>query len=144
MVLPPLGYDGDAEETVAFYEAVAGGTELPIMAYNNPKASGTDMSPGLIGQLAELEGVAAIKECSGDARRIADLLNTVGDRIEVLVGGDDWALEGFCAGATGWVHWRGEHRHAGVRRAPQAVRRGPARRGPGGLRAAVAAGAAST
>jgi 4-hydroxy-tetrahydrodipicolinate synthase len=21
----------------------------------------------------------------------------------VLVGGDDWALEGFCAGATGWV-----------------------------------------
>ena len=23
--------------------------------------------------------------------------------LEVLVGGDDWALEGFCAGATGWV-----------------------------------------
>ena len=103
MVLPPLGYDGDAEEIVAFYEAVAGSTEVPIMAYNNPKASGTDMSPGLIGRLAELEGVAAIKECSGDARRIADLLNIVDDRIEVLVGGDDWALEGFCAGATGWV-----------------------------------------
>ena len=31
----------------------------------------------------------------GAARRRAGL--------EVLVGGDDWALEGFCAGATGWV-----------------------------------------
>ena len=103
MLLPPLGYGGDAGEIEAFYENVAGGTELPIMAYNNPKASGTDMSPGLIGRLAELEGVAAVKECSGDARRIAELLNAVGDRIEVLVGGDDWALEGFCAGATGWV-----------------------------------------
>src|SRR5262249_17269433 len=41
-------------------------------------------------------------ECSGDARRLAELLGLrVG--LEVLVGGDDWALEGFCAGATGWV-----------------------------------------
>src|SRR5262249_31922927 len=23
--------------------------------------------------------------------------------IDVMVGGDDWALEGFCAGASGWV-----------------------------------------
>ena len=44
-----------------------------------------------------------MKECSGDARRIAEILNAVGDDFEVLVGGDDWALEGFCAGATGWV-----------------------------------------
>jgi dihydrodipicolinate synthase/N-acetylneuraminate lyase len=46
--------------------------------------------------------VVAVKECSGDARRIPALLNADGD-LEVLVGGDDWALEGFCAGATGWV-----------------------------------------
>ena len=44
----------------------------------------------------------AVKECSGDARRIAALLNAA-PGLEVLVGGDDWALEGFCAGATGWV-----------------------------------------
>jgi dihydrodipicolinate synthase/N-acetylneuraminate lyase len=43
-----------------------------------------------------------VKECSGDARRIAEILNAAED-LEVLVGGDDWALEGFCAGATGWI-----------------------------------------
>jgi 1-pyrroline-4-hydroxy-2-carboxylate deaminase len=102
MLLPPLGYEGDRREIEAFYRAVAESTELPIMAYNNPKASGTDMPPALIARLAEIDGVVAIKECSGDARRLAELLNAT-EGLEVLVGGDDWALEGFCAGATGWI-----------------------------------------
>ncbi len=102
MLLPPLGYQGDTREIEHFYRGVAGSTELPIMAYNNPKASGTDMRPDLIARLAEIDGVVAVKECSGDARRIAEILNTT-EGFEVLVGGDDWALEGFCAGARGWI-----------------------------------------
>jgi dihydrodipicolinate synthase/N-acetylneuraminate lyase len=102
MLLPPLGYRADARETVAFYRAVADAVALPIMAYNNPEASGVDMAPALIARIAaEVEQVVAVKECSGDARRIAALLGDT--ELEVLVGGDDWALEGFCAGATGWV-----------------------------------------
>ena len=104
MLLPSLGYEGDAREIVAFYRAVADTTELPMMAYNNPKASGTDMGAGLILAIAEaVDQVVAVKECSGDARRIAKLVDEAGDRLEVLVGGDDWALEGFAAGATGWI-----------------------------------------
>jgi len=104
MLLPPVGYTADDRELIAFYRAVAAATSLPIMAYNNPVASGgTDMAPELIARLGgEVEDVVAIKECSGDARRIAALLQ-VDPALEVLVGGDDWALEGFCAGATGWV-----------------------------------------
>jgi 4-hydroxy-tetrahydrodipicolinate synthase len=103
MLLPPLGYRADPRETVAFYRTVADAIALPIMAYNNPEASGVDLAPAMIAQIAaEVEQVVAIKECSGDARRIAALLHAAPE-LEVLVGGDDWALEGFCAGATGWV-----------------------------------------
>jgi 4-hydroxy-tetrahydrodipicolinate synthase len=103
MLLPPLGYRGDAREILAFYRAVGQAAELPLMAYNNPEASGTDMAPELIARIAgEVDQVVAVKECSGDARRIAALLN-VAPELEVLVGGDDWALEGLLAGATGWV-----------------------------------------
>jgi 1-pyrroline-4-hydroxy-2-carboxylate deaminase len=102
MLLPPLGYHGDEREIEAFYRDVAGASDLPVMAYNNPKASGTDMLPELVARLAAIDGVVAVKECSGDARRIAEILNATED-LEVLVGGDDWALEGFCAGATGWI-----------------------------------------
>jgi dihydrodipicolinate synthase/N-acetylneuraminate lyase len=103
MLLPPLGYRGDEREIIAFYRAVGAAAGLPLMAYNNPEASGTDMPPALIARLAaEVEQVVAVKECSGDARRIAALLNEA-PGLEVLVGGDDWALEGLFAGATGWT-----------------------------------------
>src|SRR3954468_12392990 len=48
MMLPPLGYHGDAREVTAFYRAVAEAGGLPLMAYNNPAASGVDMAPELI------------------------------------------------------------------------------------------------
>jgi 4-hydroxy-tetrahydrodipicolinate synthase len=103
MLLPPLGYRADDTEILAWYRAVAEGAGLPVMAYNNPEASGIDMAPALLVRLfEEVDAVVAVKECSGDARRIAALLDAA-PGLEVLVGGDDWALEGFCAGATGWV-----------------------------------------
>lgn len=102
MALPPLGYRGDEDEIVAFYAELAT-CGLPVMAYNNPEASGVDLPAATIARIyGEVEGVVAIKECSGDTRRIPALLHLDGD-LEVIVGGDDWALEGFAAGAIGWI-----------------------------------------
>jgi 4-hydroxy-tetrahydrodipicolinate synthase len=102
MCLPPLLYGGDEREVTAFFATVAAASDLPLMVYNNPVASGgTDLLPGFLLRLAdEIDTVVAVKECSGDARRIAALH---GGSLEVLVGGDDWPLEGFAAGATGWI-----------------------------------------
>jgi 4-hydroxy-tetrahydrodipicolinate synthase len=103
MCLPPLGYRADLVELIAFYRAVADGSGLPVMLYNNPEASGVDLGAASIAAIAgEVPAVVAVKECSGDVRRIPALL-AAAPRLEVLVGGDDWALEGFSAGATGWV-----------------------------------------
>ena len=103
MLLPPLGYRADARELEHFYRSVAEAAGLPVMLYNNPEASGVDLGPELIVRLADaVEQIVAVKECSGDVRRIPALL-AAAPELEVLVGGDDWALEGFCAGATGWV-----------------------------------------
>jgi len=102
MCLPPLNYRGAEEELVAFYAAVAAAASLPVMLYNNPEASGIDLRPEQIARIAaEVDGVVAVKECSGDTRRIPALIDATD--LEVLVGGDDWALEGFAGGASGWV-----------------------------------------
>ena len=101
MCLPPQHYPGTLAELVAFYAEVAR-DGLPIMLYNNPGASGVDLTPQTIAAIAlQVPEVVAVKECSGDARRIAELVNDT--ELEILVGGDDWALEGFATGATGWV-----------------------------------------
>ena len=103
MVLPPLLYRADERELIEFFGSVARATDLPLLVYNNPLGSGSDLEPELLATIArEVPMIAAFKETSGDARRIAELVNLCAD-IDVLVGGDDWALEGLCAGAVGWV-----------------------------------------
>lgn len=103
MSLPPVSYHADDAEVVAFFEGVCSATDLPVMVYNNPEGSKNDLDPRLVARLFEIDRLIAVKECSGDARRIPAILEATGHEMEVLVGGDDWALEGFCAGATGWV-----------------------------------------
>ena len=104
MMLPPLNYNGDLREIAAYFAAVGQATGLEIMAYNNPGASGVELSVEMIARLGnEVDAVVAIKECSGETRNIAAILGANGEDFEVVVGGDDFALEGFCAGATGWV-----------------------------------------
>jgi 1-pyrroline-4-hydroxy-2-carboxylate deaminase len=103
MTLPPVSYHADDRELVAYFEAVSSATDLPLIVYNNPQGSKNDLDPPLISRLFEIDRLVAVKECSGDARRIAAILELTAHQMEVLVGGDDWALEGFCAGATGWV-----------------------------------------
>src|SRR3954451_21782411 len=96
MLLPPLGYRADLDELAAFYDAVGEGTGLPLMLYNNPEASGVDLrADAIVALVGQVEAIVAVKECSGDTRRIPALL-AAAPGLEVLVGGDDWALEGFC------------------------------------------------
>jgi 4-hydroxy-tetrahydrodipicolinate synthase len=104
MCLPPTTYDCGEAEAVAFFRDVGAATPLPLMIYNNPAAARVDMSAKLIARICdEVPTAAAVKECSEDARRIAAVIEAADDRIAVLVGGDDWALEGYAAGAVGWV-----------------------------------------
>ena len=103
-----------------------------------PRRAAPTCRPALVARLAEIDGVVAVKECSGDARRIAEILNATDD-FEVLVGGDDWALEGFCAGATRLDLRRRERGAARVRRPVPALRRGQPRGGARDPRAPAAA-----
>lgn len=104
MLLPPLLYQGDAAELLAFFRAVCDAVELPTILYNNPEAAAYDVCAETIVWLAEeVEQIVAVKECSGDVRRIPQILHASDGRLDVLVGGDDWALEGLCVGAAGWI-----------------------------------------
>jgi 4-hydroxy-tetrahydrodipicolinate synthase len=103
MVLPPYVYRGDWRETKAHFSAVIDATDLSCMIYNNPVAYGTDLLAEHISELAEHDNVHAVKESSGDARRVSALRALMGSRLDLLVGLDDMVLEGVAMGAAGWV-----------------------------------------
>jgi 4-hydroxy-tetrahydrodipicolinate synthase len=104
MVLPPYTYTTDWREMKAHLTAVFRATKLSCMLYNNPPAYKTDYLPAQIAELAaEFPSLHAVKESSGDIRRVTAIRALVGDRLTLLVGMDDAIVEGIAAGAQGWI-----------------------------------------
>jgi dihydrodipicolinate synthase/N-acetylneuraminate lyase len=104
MLMPAMCYKTpDPEETLTHFRSVAGATGLPIMIYNNPISYGNDITPEMFATLADTKNFVALKESSGNTRRITDLRNTVGDRYAIFTGVDDLALESAVLGIDGWV-----------------------------------------
>jgi 4-hydroxy-tetrahydrodipicolinate synthase len=103
MLMPPMLYRGAMEETLAFFQQVTRETELPIMVYNNPIAYFNDVTPSMFERLADEPRLVAIKESSGDTRRITDLRIAVGDRYSLFTGVDNLILEASILGIDGWV-----------------------------------------
>jgi dihydrodipicolinate synthase/N-acetylneuraminate lyase len=103
MVLPAMRYESTPAETMAHFRTVAKATGLGIMIYNNPLAYQVDLTPPMLAELADEPKFVAVKESSGDVRRLTDIHNLVGDRYAVFTGVDDLALESLMLGAVGWV-----------------------------------------
>lgn len=103
MLMPAMLYKGDSRETITHFRTAAKATGLPIMIYNNPVSYANDITPQLFAELADVKNFVALKESSGDVRRITDLHNTVRDRYAIFTGVDDLALEASILGIDGWV-----------------------------------------
>jgi 4-hydroxy-tetrahydrodipicolinate synthase len=104
MVLPPYVYQGSWDEMHAHLDAVITATPLGCMLYNNPIAYGTDFLPAQVQVLAaQHANLHAVKDSSGDVRRITAMRTLLGDRLALYVGLDDAVVEGVAAGAVGWV-----------------------------------------
>jgi dihydrodipicolinate synthase/N-acetylneuraminate lyase len=102
MLLPPTSYRANDDEVVAHYQEV-GKVGIPIIAYNNPFDTKVDLTPELVGRIAnEVANVVAIKEFSGDVRRVWQI-HSLAPRIEILVGADDVLLELATGGISGWI-----------------------------------------
>lgn len=104
MVLPPYVYSSDWREMKAHVSAIIGATKLSCMLYNNPIAYKTDFAPAQIAELARThKNLHAVKESSGDARRVTAIREVLGTRLQILVGMDDMIVEGVRCGAVGWI-----------------------------------------
>ncbi|MEZ0472169.1 dihydrodipicolinate synthase family protein [Luteimonas salinilitoris] len=104
MILPVYAYSTDWKEMSAHFRAVANAARLPILLYNNPVAYKTDFSAAQIVELAnEFPQIEAVKESSGDIRRLAEIQELSGDRLVLMTGIDDAIVEGLAMGVTGWI-----------------------------------------
>jgi 4-hydroxy-tetrahydrodipicolinate synthase len=80
----------------AHYEAVAGATDLPVVAYNIPSRTATDMPNDLLAELGQIDNVVAVKQA-----RYEDLAAI--DGLDLLAGNDDVLAATMDLGGAGGI-----------------------------------------
>jgi dihydrodipicolinate synthase/N-acetylneuraminate lyase len=103
MLLPPMRYSADEDETLHFFQSVSSSTSLPIMLYNNPVDYKIFITLEMLSTLAESKNIQAIKESTRDITNITRMFNRFGNRYKIFTGVDTLSFESLCAGADGWV-----------------------------------------
>jgi len=87
-----------------FQEIVRGmGQPLPILVYNVPSRTGSDVLPETVAKLAQIDAVVGIKEATGNVLRATHILARCGDRITVLSGDDFTMFPLYAVGARGVI-----------------------------------------
>jgi 4-hydroxy-tetrahydrodipicolinate synthase len=103
MLMPPYVFRPPKRDVFDHLRRVREAVGLPVMLYNVPGASGIDLVPEEVQQLAEEGVVQSVKWSTAEVGRIRDTKFLCGPSFPVFVGNDLIAFEGLAVGADGWI-----------------------------------------
>ena len=72
-----------------YFKAISESTDKPIVAYNVPGRTGTNMTASTTLRIAEIPGIVAVKEASGKLDQIEEIVRNRPEGFSVLSGNDD-------------------------------------------------------
>jgi 4-hydroxy-tetrahydrodipicolinate synthase len=102
LIVPINYWRPTPDEIYAHFEAIAGSVRFPVGIYNNPGTTGVDITPCLVGRIAEIDNIALVKESSGDMARITAIAAAAKGSISILNGNDATTPAAIAAGVHGW------------------------------------------
>ena len=88
---------------VAHYRAIAEAVDLPIVVYNVPGRTGSNIEAKTTLELAEIRDIVAVKEASGNLAQIADIIRGRPAEFSVLSGDDELTLPVMALGGDGII-----------------------------------------
>jgi len=103
MIVTPFYLIPNPEGVYAHYKRITESIDFPIVLYNIPPHTKTNIDPELLGKLAKLKNIVGIKDSSGNLGQFAEFIKNAGDKIAVLNGCDDLLFPAFMLGAPGAI-----------------------------------------
>lgn len=103
MVVTPYYNKPTQEGLYAHFTKLADEGKLPLMLYNVPGRTGTNMKPSTVARLSNHEMIIAIKEASGSIEQMSEIILLCGDNITLLSGDDAITLPILSIGGKGVV-----------------------------------------
>ncbi len=85
------------------YKMIAESVDLPLIVYNIPGRTGSNIAPETFARLCEVKNVVGIKEASGSMDQVSDIRRLCGDRLAILSGDDALTLPIIALGGKGVI-----------------------------------------
>lgn len=85
------------------YKMIAASVDLPLIVYNIPGRTASNILPETFARMCDIKQVAGIKESSGSLDQCSDILRLCGDRLTLLSGDDSLTLPLMSIGAKGVI-----------------------------------------
>jgi 4-hydroxy-tetrahydrodipicolinate synthase len=85
------------------YKMVAAAVDLPLIVYNIPARTGSNIAPETFARLCEVRNIVGIKEASGSMDQITDIRRLCGDRLTILSGDDSLVVPIMALGGKGVI-----------------------------------------
>ncbi len=103
LLVPPYYNRPSQAGVIAHFEALVEGCDLPIMLYNVPSRTVTDISCDTMAALARLPTVVGVKDATGELHRVSAHRKDCGGDFCQLSGNDDIALGHRAMGGAGCI-----------------------------------------
>lgn len=85
------------------FKAIAGATTLPVVLYNVPGRTSSNIEPATVARLAQVANIIGIKEASGNITQQMEVLHTVPADFRVLSGDDAFTFPLMTLGGCGVI-----------------------------------------
>jgi 4-hydroxy-tetrahydrodipicolinate synthase len=102
ILVPPYYFGIPDDMLFGFFAEVAGADVLPVVVYNNPLYTGNNLSPTLIAELMEVDGIVGLKQSQDDLGQLVEALRLAeGSGRNLCTGIDSQFYAALCIGARG-------------------------------------------
>ena len=102
ILVPPFYFGIPDDMLYGFFEDIARADVLPVVVYNNPLYTGNSLSPALIAELMEIDGIVGLKQSQDDLGQLVEALRlTEASGRSLCTGIDSQFYAALCVGARG-------------------------------------------
>ncbi len=103
LMLSPYYNRPTQEGIYRHFKAVAEEVPIPIIIYNVPSRTGSNVLPETLARLSVIDNIVGVKEATGDLKQISSIINLCGDDFSVLSGDDFTLLPILAIGGRGVI-----------------------------------------
>ncbi len=103
MFVTPYYNKPNPDGLVEHYSKISEEISIPIIVYNVPSRTGINTTPETVRRLSEIDGVAGIKEASGNLKQVAEIIKITPEEFVLLSGDDFLTLPVLLMGGKGVI-----------------------------------------